>query len=167
MKAFFHLPVASSLADKSSSVSDGAGSVGVSDGDRGVGAFFLGFLALGGLGGSWSWEPVVSSNARPTAAVKASAGLQDSGLWIPTGCLLDGAVFSNLSGLAVICMALSMSGSGSPLSEECWSHPVPMVPPGMTALPFFLAFFWSAWWSSSFFWGCFVGIMVVCTEDEQ
>ena len=67
MEAFFRLPVASSSVDLSSSLSDGAGSVGVGDGD----GFFLAFLALGGLGGSLGWEPVVSPAVAATAAVKA------------------------------------------------------------------------------------------------
>ena len=80
------------MADKSSSLSDGAGLVGVGDaGD--VGSFVLGFLAFGGLGGSRGWEPVVSSNAQPTAAVKASAGLQDTGFLIASCSLVDRAVF--------------------------------------------------------------------------
>ena len=54
MEAFIRLPVASSLADSSSSLSDGAGLVGVGDGDGGAcgSGFFLAFLALGGFGGS-------------------------------------------------------------------------------------------------------------------
>ena len=47
MEALFLLPIAFSSADKSSSLSGGAGLVGVGDDTGGVGYFFLGVLAFG------------------------------------------------------------------------------------------------------------------------
>ena len=62
------------------------------DGDStgGAGSFFLGVLAFGGSRG---WDPVVSSTPHPTAAVKASGGLQETGVLIAPSSLLAWSVF--------------------------------------------------------------------------
>ena len=140
MEAFFLLPVASSSADSlSSSLFESGDSVlvGDTDGDGGAGwvgadngLFFLALIWAGSLAGYWSWdrcwEPVVSSSvaeavvaaAAATAAVRGSrGGLMAIGLGSPI-CQLDGAVIWNYRGLAFIIMALSMSSSGSLLSED-------------------------------------------------
>ena len=52
MEVLFLVPIASSLPEKSSSVSDRASSVAVGDGAGSAGSFFLGFLAFGGFGDS-------------------------------------------------------------------------------------------------------------------
>ena len=149
MEAFFRLPIVSSSADSSSSLSDGAGSVGV--------LVMVMEVWWPSSWPSWLWVAWLTP--------------EDGSLWCPPRHgpqqqsrhqLVFGTEACGSPPEAIICMALSMSTSGSPLSEDGWSWPISTVPPGITALPFFLAFFWSAWASSSFFLGCFRGVFFWC-----